>query len=154
MKFTIFGPTWNNPLLFPLEKILGRPSRVRRQENNGCMQQPGVQTWNEEAGHHWPPGWWRPWSESMFFAILPGVVVGSWIFYCRSRSFKQIIYFDSGSAVQAPFKTDYAAMFSYSGTMQFWCFASRQSVITLEVLPHQRSLLCVTHYEYDAGMDI
>jgi len=34
--------------------------------------------------------------------------------------------------------------------MQLWWFSSRQLVITLELMPDQRSLLCVIRYEYDA----
>jgi len=36
--------------------------------------------------------------------------------------------------------------------MQLWRNASKQFVITPELLPEQRSLLYVVHYEYDADI--
>jgi len=46
----------------------------------------------------------------------------------------------------------YVATFSYVVTKQLYCFASGQFVVTVELLSETRSLLCVMHYEYDAGM--
>ena len=61
--------------------------------------------------------------------------------------------FSKMSSVQAlKLKTDYTATFSYVVRMRLWCFASRQCVIALELVPEKRSLLCAMHYEYDADI--